>query len=61
MQTATNKYGAHPAMSQLLTVRLMANMSRVVFRLGEPVVVLMPQRLRNSIDEKADSYTGTVM
>jgi hypothetical protein len=34
---------------------------RVVSRLGEPVGVLMPQRLRNSIDEKADSNTSTVI
>jgi hypothetical protein len=33
---------------------------RVVSRFGEPVGVLMPQRLQNSIDEKADSNTGTV-
>jgi hypothetical protein len=34
---------------------------RMVSRLGEPMGVLMPQRLRNSIDEKADSNTGTAM
>jgi hypothetical protein len=34
---------------------------RVVSRLGEPVGVLMPQRLRDTIDEKTDSNTGTAM
>ena len=34
---------------------------RVVSRLGEPVEVLVPQWFRNSIDEKADSNTGTAM
>jgi hypothetical protein len=33
---------------------------RVVSRLGEPVGVLMPQRLRNSINENADSDTSTL-
>jgi hypothetical protein len=34
---------------------------RVVSRLGEPVGLLMPQWLRNSIDEKADSNTSAVV
>jgi hypothetical protein len=34
---------------------------RVVSRLGEPVRVLVPQWLRNSIDEKADGNTSAEM
>jgi hypothetical protein len=33
----------------------------VVSCLGEPVGLLMPQWLRNSIDEKADSNTSAVV